>query len=136
MSMENKSYMIRWKSGQIVDPRLLQLLESFKEIYVKRNEFFKKIFPENIYEDFVQVFKKFGDQTLWKNNKKKKVTKMATMQRSLSFGNTNISREFSEDDELSELRIERFKVSTPPVMIIGPNGESGQNDKSDKNCYF
>lgn len=127
-SQERRYMMIRWKSGQIVDPRLLELLESFKEIYVKRNEFFKKIFPGNIYEDFVQVFKKFSDKAIWEN---KKVT---TMQRSLSFGSTT-PREFTGDDQ-SELRLERFKVSTPPVMVIGPNGEGGQTDKGDKNGYF
>ncbi|KAL3520845.1 hypothetical protein ACH5RR_018994 [Cinchona calisaya] len=102
--------MIRWKSGKRVDQRLLMLLESFfQEIYVKREDFFKKIFP-GMYEEFVDVFNNIGAM-LWKNNDE---TKCRTMQRSLSFGSPRPPLEW-------------FRVRTPNVIIGDSNSQGGQN---------
>lgn len=106
----HQPHMIRWKSGKRVDPRLLVLLESFREIYVRRHEFFKKIFPKS-YEDFVAVFKKTGNAS----RKNKELTSFRTLGRSLSLGSK---------------RPERFKVRTPNVIVVA--GGDGQGDQSDK----
>lgn len=115
---EDRPNIIRWKSGKMVDPKLLELLESFRELYVKRRKFFKKIFPVN-YEESVEVFKKL-EVAIRKN---KKMKNQATVKRSLSFG-----------DE-SNIRLERFKIKTPVVIVAGPNGQdkNGQENNGSNN---
>ncbi|KAI3458878.1 hypothetical protein Pfo_015541 [Paulownia fortunei] len=102
---------IRWNSGKRVDPRLLALLESFGEIYMDRHEFFKKIFHGNHEE----VFKKIGDAL----RKKKQMKKSRSMPRSLSM---RAIKQRGVDDESDGLRLERFKVRTPNVIVAGPDG--------------
>ncbi|CAA3032676.1 Hypothetical predicted protein [Olea europaea subsp. europaea] len=103
----HRSCMIRWKSGRSVDPRLLTLLESFREIYDKRRDFFKKIFPKS-QEDFVDVFKK----TSTASRKNKEVRSFRTIGRSLSLGSR---------------RPQRFKVRTPNVIVVA--GGDGKGDQ-------
>ncbi|KAL2548961.1 Uncharacterized protein Fot_10491 [Forsythia ovata] len=109
--------MIRWKSGKRVDPRLLMLLESFREIYVKRREFFKKVFPGS-YEDFVAVFNK----TATASRKNKEMRSFRTIGRSLSLGSRR---------KPPEIRPQRFKVRTPKVIVAGGDGQGDQSDKGD-----
>ncbi|KAL1557731.1 hypothetical protein AAHA92_08277 [Salvia divinorum] len=102
---------IRWKSGKMIDSRLLALLESFGEIYIERRGFFKKIFDETYEELFETVGKAL------KNMKKMKKTR--SMRRSVSMraiGTRGI------DDEVEEPRDERFKVKTPNVIVVGQDG--------------
>lgn len=109
-----RPYMIRWKSGKKVDGRLLMVLESFfEEIYVKRNEFFKKIFPD-VYNEFVNVFKKIGEM-LWRNNNSspRSGDGHVVMKRSLSAGTRSSST-------VETLRLERFRVKTPNVVVSQP----------------
>ncbi|KAL3523620.1 hypothetical protein ACH5RR_016454 [Cinchona calisaya] len=104
---KRRPYMIRWKSGKKVDQRLLMVLESFfQEIYVKRDDFFKKIFP-GVYGEFVDVFNKIGAM-LWKNNDQ---VKSRALQRSLSVG--------------SPRSLEWFAVKTPNVILGDPAGPKG-----------
>lgn len=104
---DNRPYMIRWKSGKKVDQRLLMMLESFyQELYVKRKDFFHKIFP-GTHDQLEEVFGKI-DVMLSKNNNK---MKHQTLQRSLSVG--------------SPRRPQRFKVKTPAVIIGNPPGGKG-----------
>lgn len=105
---QRNNYMIRWKSGKRVDEKLLNLLEAyFQELYLKRNDFFKKIFPGHVYDQFVDVFNKIG-AVLSKNYNGNHVQ---TVQRSLSFGST-------------ETRLEWFKVKTPDVVVLQPASDS------------
>lgn len=98
----NGAYMIRWKSGKRVDPRLLTLLESFKDVFDKRQEFFKKIFP-GTYQEFKHVFGKFA-----RIKGQKREMKVRALERCSSLGSTR------------ELRLERFKVKTPIVTVVTP----------------
>ncbi|CAI9091274.1 OLC1v1026249C1 [Oldenlandia corymbosa var. corymbosa] len=111
---KKRPYMIRWKSGKKVDKRLMMVLESFyQEIYVKRQDFFKKIFPDRMQEDFDDVFRKV-DAML---NKNKSEVRNQTLQRSLSMG--------------SPRRMQRFKIKTPAVVVGNSDGQSGGASDSD-----
>lgn len=105
--------LIRWKSGKRIDSRLLALLESFGEIYVERREFFKKIFDET-YEEMFEII---GKALV----KRRKMNKAGSMGRSMSMraiGSRGI------DQEIEGLRLERFKVKTPNVIVVGQDGPS------------
>lgn len=104
---------IRWKSGKLVDPRLLALLESFGEIYVERHEFFKRIFDEKHEE----LFEKIGHAL----KKRKKMKKGRSMRRSMSM---RAIGERGIDEEMEGLRLERFRVKTPNVIVVGQDGSS------------
>lgn len=108
--------MIRWTSGEKVDPRLLALLESFEEIYVKRRDLFKKIFPG----DHDELFQKIGDAISKKKimKKKKKI-----MRRSQSIGPAYAVRGRGLDDGIDEFKVERFKVKAP--IVIEEDGQGG-----------
>ncbi|XP_059669662.1 uncharacterized protein LOC132314910 [Cornus florida] len=112
---EGKSHeklnIVRWKSGKSVDPRLLTLLEIFRELYIERREFFKKIFPGH-HDEFKDVFKKVSANFLRKDQ-----MEVQTMQRSLSFG-------APKQGEESGLRLQRFKVRTPDLSGAGQGGQS------------
>nr|GMD52749.1 Nuclear valosin-containing protein [Ipomoea batatas] len=102
------AYIIRWKSGKRVDPRLLTLLESFRDVFDKREDFFKKIFP-GIYEEFKDVFGKFS---MIKGQKREMKTR--ALERSSSLGSAR------------GLRLERFRVKTPNVTVVtGPQDGEG-----------
>ncbi|PHT39649.1 hypothetical protein CQW23_18503 [Capsicum baccatum] len=85
-----------------LDSRLLELLASLGEVYVKRRELIKKM----NYEQSMEVFKKMK-VTISKNKKWKTQT---TMNRSLSVGDG--------------IRNEKYKIKTPHVVIVTtrPNG--------------
>ncbi|KAI8563489.1 hypothetical protein RHMOL_Rhmol03G0114600 [Rhododendron molle] len=109
--------LIRWKSGKSVDPRLFELLEMFKKLYVERHEFFTKIFPVHLYDDFAELFNKIaGVSSTWDDAKARTVT------RSLSCG----SRRGANQGDESTLRLERFKVR---VLDLGGVQSTGQGDK-------
>ncbi|XP_060185821.1 uncharacterized protein LOC132615267 [Lycium barbarum] len=93
-----------------LDPWLVELLESLREIYMKRSELFKKM----NYEEPVEVLKKLKVAI----RKKKKLKTQTTIKRSLSVGD--------------EMRHERFKIKTPVVIVAGPKGQGGQ-DKNGSN---
>ncbi|KAG6414847.1 hypothetical protein SASPL_122221 [Salvia splendens] len=111
---DNQSYtkthnFIRWKSGKMIDSKLLALLESFGEIYIRRREFFKKIFDET----YEELFEMVGKALM--NTKKMKNTR--SLRRSMSMraiGTRGIDEE--------ELRLERFKVKTPDVIVVEQDG--------------
>ncbi|KAL3640549.1 hypothetical protein CASFOL_015517 [Castilleja foliolosa] len=111
----NTRDMIRWKSGKKLDPNLVTLLELFGEIYTERHEFFKKIFhgkhEEEVFQKVDNVFKR-----------KKTMKKARSMTRSLSM--RAINRRGIDDD----LRLERFKIKTPNVMVAEPGEEGSSND--------
>ncbi|CAN4126470.1 unnamed protein product [Withania somnifera] len=144
-NIEEKPVMIRWKSGKKVDPRLIMLLNFFRDLYMKRGEFFKKVFPFH-HEDFIPIFKKIG--VVFSNNKEyqEKKFKIDSLKRSQSDNSLNKSRGIDESrlklkkfnvktskaqSGGDEMRHERFKIKTPPVVIATtrPNGQGGHNDQ-------
>ncbi|KAL0303541.1 UNVERIFIED_CONTAM: hypothetical protein Sradi_6222200 [Sesamum radiatum] len=118
-SYTKTSNLIRWKSGKRVDPRLLTLLESFGEIYMERQEFFKKIFGGNTHEE---VFKKIGNAL----KRKKEMKKAGSMPRSLSM---RAIKQRGVDDEIDGFKLKRFKVRTPNVVVVGQDG-AGQGGQT------
>ncbi|KAL7107989.1 hypothetical protein ACP275_06G088000 [Erythranthe tilingii] len=112
--------LIRWKSGKLVDPEILMLLESFEEIYMDRREFFKKIFHGNHEE----LFKKIGDAV----TKKKKMKKAKSMPRSMSMRAIG-TRGLNLDDGMNMIdghgiKLGRFKVRTPNVLVDEPDDQT------------
>uniref|UniRef100_A0A5B7BQT9 Uncharacterized protein n=1 Tax=Davidia involucrata TaxID=16924 RepID=A0A5B7BQT9_DAVIN len=118
---EGKFNIIRWKSGKSVDPRLLNLLEFFRELYIERGEFFKKIFP-GLHDEFVDVFKKIGGMLA-----RKEGMKVQTMQRSLSLGSPSTPKHGDDD---STLRLQWFKVRTLDISGVGAGQGGGQGGGS------
>lgn len=118
-----KPVMIRWKSGKKVDPRLIILLDFFRDLHMKRGEFFKKIFPFH-HEDFIPIFEKIG--VVFSNNKdhQEKKFKSNSFKRSPSDNSLNKSR--GVDIDQSQLKLEKFKVKTPEVISGGGGGGQGQ----------
>uniref|UniRef100_M1CLV2 Uncharacterized protein n=1 Tax=Solanum tuberosum TaxID=4113 RepID=M1CLV2_SOLTU len=121
-NIQENPMMIRWKSGKKVDPRLIMLLDFFRDIYMKRGEFFKKIFPFH-HEDFIPIFEKIG--VVFSNNKdQEKKFKINSFNRSPSDNSLNKSRGIDIDS--SQLKLEKFKVKTPEVISGGGgDGDSG-----------
>ncbi|PHU00244.1 hypothetical protein BC332_30031 [Capsicum chinense] len=118
---QEKPVIIRWKSGKRVDPRLIMLLDFFRDLYMKRGEFFKKIFPFH-HEDFIPIFDKIG--VVFSNNKdQEKKFKINSFKRSPSDSSLNKSRGIDIDQ--SKLKLEKFKVKTPEVLSGGGGGGSG-----------
>nr|GMD54476.1 Nuclear valosin-containing protein [Ipomoea batatas] len=112
------AYIIRWKSGNRVDPRLLTLLESFRDVFDKREDFFKKIFP-GIYEEFKDVFGKFA---MIKGQKRE--MKARALERSSSLGSAR------------GLRLERFRVKTPNVTVVTPPQDGGGGQVKDDHSHI
>lgn len=109
----------RKAAGKAVDPRLLTVLEFFRQLYVRRQEVFETSFPD-LHREFDELFKKHGAKL---SQVKSGRVKVKTIQKSLSVGS---SREISGDD----LKLERFKVKT---VVVGGDvkqgGKGGQDDK-------
>ncbi|MCD7457121.1 hypothetical protein HAX54_034254 [Datura stramonium] len=123
-NIQEKPMMIRWKSGKKVDPRLIMLLHFFRDLYIKREEFFKKIFPFH-HEDFIPIFDKIRAVHVFSNkdHDQEKKFKIDSFKRSPSDSSLNKSRGI--DHELSQLKLEKFKVKTPEVISGGGSGGQG-----------
>uniref|UniRef100_A0A3Q7IR00 Uncharacterized protein n=2 Tax=Solanum lycopersicum TaxID=4081 RepID=A0A3Q7IR00_SOLLC len=129
-NIQENPMMIRWKSGKEVDPRLIILLDFFRDVYMKRGEFFKKIFPFH-HEDFIPIFEKIG--VVFSNHKdQEKKFKKNSFKRSPSDNSLNKSRGIDIDP--SRLKLEKFKVKTPEVISGGDGGggSGGQGQGSTK----
>ncbi|CAN4126469.1 unnamed protein product [Withania somnifera] len=122
--VEEKPVLIRWKSGEKVDPKLIMVLDFFRNLYMKRGEFFKKIFPFH-HEDFIPIFEKI-EVMFSKNKDQEKKFKIDSLKRSPSDNSLNKSRGIDE----SQLKLEKFKVKTPEVISGG--GGSGQGQGATK----
>ncbi|KAL3520844.1 hypothetical protein ACH5RR_018993 [Cinchona calisaya] len=103
-----------------VDEKLMNVLDLFRELYCKRGEFFKKIFPE-LHEDFVRVFKKI-DAILPMKKKDNYQIQVKHMQRSLSVGSRR-PRAVGQVDESDELRLNLFKIRTPNLSGVQSGGQ-------------
>ncbi|PON56327.1 hypothetical protein PanWU01x14_181590 [Parasponia andersonii] len=80
----NYYYSFESKLGKLSDPRLLAVVEFFRELYFRRRELFRKIFPQ-LQAHFLVVLKKSGTK-LWRVKSGSNQTRFASMQRSLSLG--------------------------------------------------
>lgn len=115
-NMGDDYYRLQAEAGK-VDQRLLPLLEFFRELFVRRRELFKKIFP-GIYDEFVELSKKVDGVVAQVQEDRR----YPTMQRSLSVGSP---RTPSVKRGEPPLRLERFKVRT--VILAGSGiGKDGQ----------
>ncbi|XP_059442444.1 uncharacterized protein LOC132174782 [Corylus avellana] len=111
----------RKAAGKAVDPRLLTVLEFFRQLYVRRREVFETSFPD-LHSEFDEIFKKHGAK-LSQAKSSGRQGKVKSVQRSSSVGS---SREISGDD----LKLERFKVKT--VVVGGDVKEGGKGGQGDK----
>ncbi|XP_022748093.1 uncharacterized protein LOC111297719 [Durio zibethinus] len=111
--------------GTSFDPRLLVLLEFFREFYVRRQELLKKIFPR-LQNEFIELFKKFGRVLA---QVKSNQVKVKTMQRSLSLGSPTTP---SKKGDESPLRLDRFRIRTVNIGDVqgGQGGQGGQGSQS------
>ncbi|XVE75546.1 hypothetical protein DITRI_Ditri12bG0102400 [Diplodiscus trichospermus] len=105
--------------GKSIDPRLLVLLEFFREFYVRRQELLKKIFP-GLQNESIDFFRKVGRVLA---EVKSNQMKVKTMQRSLSLGSPRTPR--GKGDE-SPLKLERFKIRMVNVGDDQEDGKGGQ----------
>uniref|UniRef100_M1CLV3 Uncharacterized protein n=1 Tax=Solanum tuberosum TaxID=4113 RepID=M1CLV3_SOLTU len=113
-NIQENPMMIRWKSGKKVDPRLIMLLDFFRDIYMKRGEFFKKIFPFH-HEDFIPIFEKIG--VVFSNNKdQEKKFKINSFKRSPSDNSLNKSRGIDIDP--SQLKLENLKSKPQRLYLV------------------
>ncbi|CAL9005672.1 unnamed protein product [Prunus brigantina] len=116
-------YRFQSKVGKSVDPRLLSLVEFFRELYFRRLELFKQIFPGGQDDKFLEVPKKLG--LILAKVKPDQTRAVRTMQRNLSIGSP---RDFKGRE--SEMRLERFKIRTIDVDDGGVKGGQGNEIKS------
>lgn len=98
------------KIRKLVDPRLVALTEFFRELYFRKRDLFKRIFP-GLQGEFREVLKKLSTM---KSNRTK------VMQRSLSLGSPRKPKEVEPP-----LRLERFKVR----ILNVDGGDDQQGDK-------
>ncbi|CAN6703641.1 unnamed protein product [Malus baccata var. baccata] len=101
-------YRFQSKIGKSVDPRLLALVEFFRELYFRRFELFNRIFPGVQDKLTIEVPKKLG--VVLAQMKSDQTKAHRTMQRSLSIGSP---RDFKRRE--SGMRLQRFKVRTIDV---------------------
>lgn len=97
-----------------VDPRLLAVVEFFRDFYNEKVELFKESFPA-IYEELADVFKTLGGMI--------PRIKVRTMKRSLSVGTIRSAKQGEE----STITLERFKVRTLDVDAGGVH-QVGKDD--------
>ncbi|MED6216932.1 hypothetical protein PIB30_012660 [Stylosanthes scabra] len=99
------------EAGKSVDPRIMRLLEFIRELYIRRRETFKKMVPERLHEDLVELFKRITT-LLTGANKSMRADGRRTLQRSLSAGS-------------SQLKLDRFRVRYVDAGGGGGGGSGG-----------
>ena len=122
--MDENCFTFQDKLGKPIDPRLLSVLEYFRELFVRREEVFKKIFPAGLQEEIVELLKKFG--TIVSKVKSEKM-KVRTLQRSLSIDSPRTP--FRKGGELP-LKLEYFKVKTVVLDGCGQGQQGSQGSQS------
>ncbi|KAG7948898.1 hypothetical protein I3843_13G032700 [Carya illinoinensis] len=124
--MVDDYYRFEAEAGESVDPRLLSLLEFFRELYARRQELSKKIFP-GLHDEFVELSRKIRE-VVAAQVEGRRTRPVATLQRSLSVGSPRTPA--NKAGELP-LRLERFKVreltleGVVPVQGTAPQGSNG-----------
>lgn len=121
--------------GRSIDPRLLALLEFFRELYFRKRELFKKVFP-GLPGELVELSRKIGgvvDQVTDAS------TRGPTLQRSLSIGSprapSNVIVESPASFELFKVRVRHDVVLDVGVQQGGDQGGQGtdQGGQADDN---
>ncbi|KAJ8759163.1 hypothetical protein K2173_004170 [Erythroxylum novogranatense] len=100
------------EDGNSVDPRLMRLLEFFRQLFIRRRELLNRMFP-GLQDECVEVCKKVGNML----HLRKPGHEVVTLRRSLSIGSGELS---------SSLRPDRFKVRT--VTPVGGTVAQGGGD--------
>lgn len=103
---------------QSMDPWLLALMEDLKELYVRRQHTFRKLFPKLHHEI---------DQKLEDALRSNRTREVRAFQRSLSVGSPRLpGRDGGVGDE-PELRLNRFKVRTVDLEddVVESGGQQG-----------
>jgi hypothetical protein len=121
--LSDKCYRNQDKAWESIDSRFLMLLEFSRELFFRRREVFKKLFPE-LHDEFLGMFKKIGNINLYGEKPGQLKTRALCLQRSLSVGSP---RTPSRNGGESPLKLERFKVRT-----VVPGG-GGQGDRGASN---
>ncbi|KDP45012.1 hypothetical protein JCGZ_01512 [Jatropha curcas] len=103
-----------------VDERLVMLLEFFRQLYIRKREVFKKIFPES-QDEFMEMLKKFDFKFSFERSES------TTLKRSSSVGSKRTRSVNVDGDELP-LRLERFKVRTVVTGGGAPGGDQGETN--------
>ncbi|KAK3228447.1 hypothetical protein Dsin_000328 [Dipteronia sinensis] len=106
-----------------IDPRMINLLEYFRELCDRKRVLFRKIFPRSS-DELVEFFKNIGETV-------SSVRSNQRMKRSTSLGSTTTgTREIKGG--VSLLRPERFKIKTVVVNDVGDDHDhtssGGQGD--------
>ncbi|KAJ6767688.1 hypothetical protein OIU74_021537 [Salix koriyanagi] len=118
----DKYYRNQDKALESIDSRFLVLLESFRDLFIRRNEVFKKLFPE-LHDEFVGMLKKIGNVNLYIEKPSQVKTRALCLQRSFS---VDSPRTPSRNGVGSPLTLERFKVRT---VVPGGGGQGPTKSK-------
>ncbi|KAJ6727379.1 hypothetical protein OIU79_005300 [Salix purpurea] len=110
------------KALESIDSRFLMLLESFRDLFIRRNEVFKKLFPE-LHDEFVGMFRKIGNVNLYIEKPSQVKTRALCLQRSFS---VDSPRTPLINGGGSPLTLERFKVHT---VVRGGGGQGSSKSK-------
>ena len=110
--------------------RLLALMEFFRELHFRRRELLRKIFPQAVQDELLELLKNSG-MGLRRVKLGNDGTRFTTVQRSLSLGSPRSSgaRDIVEPNEL---RNERFKVRTINAGGVGGDQNGGSASGASK----
>ncbi|GLT75348.1 hypothetical protein SLA2020_470790 [Shorea laevis] len=111
------------KMGKSLDPRLIMVFEFFRELYVRRKELFKKVFPEDHHE-FGEFLDKIMEELFRRSRVGTGEVKVRGLRRSLSIGSP---RELKGEGGEPSLRLDRFKIRTVKVGD-DKGGNTGQGE--------
>lgn len=128
MDGEDFYYSFQSRVGKFSDPRLLALVEFFRELYFRKRDLLRKIFPQ-LQDKSLEVLKNSG-MRLWRVKSGDNRTRFGTMQRSLSLGSPRSSR-VKDIIEPHELRNEWIKVR---MINAGDGGGDGGDQQGGPNA--
>ncbi|GKU91570.1 hypothetical protein SLEP1_g5430 [Rubroshorea leprosula] len=123
------------KMGKSLDPRLTVVFEFFRELYVRRKELLKNIFPEDHHE-FGELLDKITEELFRRSRVRTSEVKVRGLRRSLSIGSPRELKGKGDeptvkigDDKGGEpsLRLHRFKIRTVKVGD-DEGGSTGQGE--------
>ncbi|KAF5470079.1 hypothetical protein F2P56_010623 [Juglans regia] len=121
--MSDNYHVFQEKLGkQAIDPKLVSVMEYFRELYVHSQEVFVKIFPGRLHEhEMVKLLEKYETVVFPVLLKSTDAMKVRTLQRSLSIGSPRPL--VKGGDQESPLKLEYFKVRTVYTNGASPRGD-------------
>lgn len=106
--------------GEPMDPRLISLLDFFRELYDRRNEVFEKLFPgKNRGGEFEEFLDKIREVMGRSGVGSEGAVKSRGLRRSMSIGSP---RDFKGKGGEESMRLERFKVR---IVNVGDDKGGG-----------